>query len=179
MGYRRGPCSVRQWRDKTLDWLKRLADAALKANKVIILENCLDRPSSMGCSPVDCLGIMESVASPSLRMNLNPGNFVNRGQDPVQGARLLGPYTVNLHIKDIRTPGNNSTFCLPGDGVARIRDVLRILHDFGFSGNVTIEPHLRMHESYHYSGWDDYVRAAKRIIELLIQAGFNVKLASD
>ena len=175
MGYRRGPCSVKEWHERTIDWLRRLTQMAFESGKTLVLENCLDRASSMGCAPNDCLDIMESIDSPSLRMNLDPGNFANWGQDPVQGVELLGKWTANLHVKDMKEPGNNSSFCLAGDGVAKIRDVLAVLKELGFEGNVTIEPHLRMHESYHYSGWDDYVRAGKRIRQLLDEAGMVVE----
>lgn len=174
MGFRRGACSVREWRDRTLDWFDRLARIAADAGKTLMLENCLDRDASMGCSPDDCLDIMRSVDSPYLRMNLDPGNFANWAQDPVRGAELLAGYTVNMHVKDRKPGGERSEYCLAGDGTAGIREVLAILKRSGFAGNVTIEPHLRMRESYHYSGWDDYVAAGKRIHELLLEAGFEV-----
>ena len=175
MGYRRGPCSVKEWRERTLDWFHQLTQMAADAGKTLILENCMDRPSSMGCAPNDCLDLMESIGSPHFRMNLDPGNFANWGQDAAEGVRVLGEYTVNVHVKDMKEPGDRSTFCLAGDGTARIREVFAHLKQIGFEGNVTIEPHLRMHESYHYSGWDDYVAAGKRITELLDEAGFKVR----
>ena len=176
MGFRRGPCSVKEWRDRTIDWFQRLTQLAAGAGKTLILENCMDRASTLGCAPNDCLDIMESVGSPHLRMNLDPGNFANWGQDPYEGFRLLGHYVANIHVKDMTRPGDNSSFCLAGDGVAKIREVLSGLKQLDFQGNVTIEPHLRMNESYHYSGWDDYVRAGKRIRELLEEAGFDIRL---
>ena len=178
MGYRRGPCSVKAWRGRTLEWFGLLTEIAAEAGKTLILENCLDRASSMGCAPNDCLDIMRSINSPNLRMNLDPGNFANWGQDPMEGAGLLGVYTANVHVKDMKEPGNNRTFCLAGDGVAKIRQILAHLRSIGFGGNVTIEPHLRMYESFHYSGWDGYVAAGKRIRELLLEAGFEVKTSA-
>jgi len=175
MGYRRGPCSVKQWRERTLEWLQLLTDMATDADRTLILENCMDRPSSMGCAPNDCLDIMQSINSPNLRMNLDPGNFANWGQDAMEGAEILGVYTANVHVKDLKEPGDRSTFCLAGDGVAKIPEIFAHLRSLGFDGNITIEPHLRMHESYHYSGWDDYVAAGKRIHELLLEAGFEVR----
>jgi len=80
-------------------------------------------------------------------------------------------------VKDMTQPGDNASFCLAGDGIAKIREVFGGLKRIGFQGNVTIEPHLRMNESYHYSGWHDYVRAGKRIRELLDEAGFEVRVS--
>ena len=175
MGYRRGSCSVREWRERTIGWLGRLAGIAAEADRTLILENCMDAAATMGSAPKDCLDIMQSVDSPHLRMNLDPGNFAYWSQDPVEGAELLGEYVANVHVKDMTRPGDNSSFCLAGDGIAKIREVLDHLKQIGFQGNATIEPHLRMHESYHYSGWEGYVAAGRRIAELLRDAGFEVR----
>ena len=177
MGFVRGQCSVKEWRERTIDWFARLTQMAAEAGKTVMLENCMDRASTMGCAPNDCLDIMASVDSPHLRMNLDPGNFANWGQDPAVGFQTLSDYIVNVHVKDMRQAGEYSSFCLAGDGIAKIREVFAGLKRIGFRGNVTIEPHLRMHESFHYSGWDDYVKAGRRIRQLLEEAGLPVRLS--
>ena len=176
MGYRRGECSVREWLDRTMAWFAALTEKAEKAGKTLVLENCLTRETSMGSSPNDCLDIMTTVGSPNLRMNLDPGNFAYFGQDALEGYDLLKDYVANVHLKDYGKPMDQSTACLAGDGIAHVREILKGLKEMDYSGCFTIEPHLRMTESFHYSGREDYKRAGERIKELLGEAGFEVDM---
>ena len=174
MGFRRGTCSVREWYDRTIDWFGQLTRMAEEAGKTLVLENCLNRDVSMGSAPKDCLEMMSAVESPHLRMNLDPGNFAYFGHDALEGFELLRDYVANVHLKDYGEPLDQSTACLAGDGIAKVREILAGLKEIGYDGCFTIEPHLRMTESFHYSGREDYVRAGKRVRELLEEAEFEV-----
>ncbi len=176
MGFRRAGISVTEWHSKTLDWFERLEKMAREADKTIVLENCLFGDVSMGSHPQDCLTIMQHVDSPHLRMNLDPGNFAYFEQDPELGYQLLAQHTANVHVKDCHVPRDNSTFCLAGEGIAKVPETLAALKAVDYSGCVTIEPHLRMNESFHYSGKDDYIKAGKHILSLLKAAGFEIQL---
>ena len=176
MGFRRGNLSVTEWQARTLEWFARLEKLARHADRTIVLENCLFGDVSMGSHPRDCLAIMHHVDSPHIRMNLDPGNFAYFEQDPELGYQLLAAYTANVHVKDCHVPRDNSTFCLAGEGIAKVPETLAALKAIDYQGCVTVEPHLRMNESFHYSGKDDYIQAGKRILDLLDNAGFEVQL---
>lgn len=176
MGYRRGDCTESEWRERTFEWLSRLAGMAAAAQKTVVLENCLAAESSLGSAPRDCLEIMQTVNSPHLRLNLDPGNFAFYGHDAFEGFELLRDYIANVHVKDWQRPGEQRSACLAGDGIAKWPEILRGLRDMDYSGCATIEPHMRMYESYHYSGHADYVRAGKRLLQLLDELGIKADL---
>ena len=91
--------------------------------------------------------------------------------------KLLKEYVANVHLKDYGKPLDQSTACLAGDGIAYVREILAGLKELEYDGCFTIEPHMRMTESFHYSGKEDYIRAGQRIKELLSEAGFKVEMA--
>ena len=45
-------------------------------------------------------GIIEAVNSPALRANLDTGNFLLVGQDPLQAAKALVDLVALVHLKD-------------------------------------------------------------------------------
>lgn len=96
--------------------------------------------------------IIEQIASPALRANLDTGNFLLVGQDPVAAARELAQYIVLVHLKDMRVADADETghrFEIPdgtvltgsavGDGLVDLPAVLDLLRDAGYAGWLSLE----------------------------------------
>ena len=89
--------------------------------------------------------LIEAVQSDHLTVLFDIGNTISHGYEPWEfytGIRELIGY---VHVKDcIRSPqgGRSETYCLPGDGDARVKDILRDLFQNGYSGVASIEPHI-------------------------------------
>ncbi len=96
--------------------------------------------------------IIEQVGSPALRANLDTGNFLLVGQDPVAAARELAEYVVLAHLKDMRVAGADETghrFEIPdgtvltgsavGDGLVNLPAVLDVLREAGYAGWLSLE----------------------------------------
>lgn len=96
--------------------------------------------------------IIEQIASPALRANLDTGNFLLVGQDPVAAARELAEYIVLVHLKDMRVADADETghrFEIPdgtvltgsavGDGLVDLPAVLDLLRDAGYAGWLSLE----------------------------------------
>jgi inosose dehydratase len=89
--------------------------------------------------------------SPYLRMNMDTGNTFIAGQDPVSFLRRFLPRISHVHIKDVSESlaravrggqtGIAVSHCALGDGVnaKNIRECLKLLRDFGYSGALSIE----------------------------------------
>jgi len=60
----------------------------------------------------------------------------------------LLPWVEHVHVKDARKDGDKVVYTLPGEGVCRVSDCVRVLLDNGYQGAWTMEPHLsvRPHE---------------------------------
>ena len=96
--------------------------------------------------------IIEGVGSPALRVNLDTGNFVPAGQDPVAAARDLADLVALVHLKDIRlasadeaghvfagADGRMLTGAIIGAGEVDLRGVRAVMDDAGYAGWWSLE----------------------------------------
>lgn len=89
--------------------------------------------------------------TPWLRLNLDTGNSYIAGNDPVEFAKRFLDKIQHVHIKDVSKSLSDAvrggetgiavSHCATGDGVNadNIRQILRLLHDHGFDGVLSIE----------------------------------------
>ena len=89
--------------------------------------------------------------SPYLRMNMDTGNTFIAGQDPVAFLKRFIDRVSHVHIKDVseslaaKVRGGQTgiavSHCALGDGVnaGNIRKCLKILHDHGYNGVLSME----------------------------------------
>jgi sugar phosphate isomerase/epimerase len=91
------------------------------------------------------------VDSPFLRLNLDTGNSFIAGQDPVAFCGRFRDKVAHVHVKDVSESlaaiarggqtGIALSHCAVGEGVnaGNIKRCLRILHEGGFTGHLSIE----------------------------------------
>jgi 3-dehydroshikimate dehydratase len=97
-----------------------------------------------GCSAVHCADIIQSVASPNLKLVYDPANFVWSGHiiNNMQVCwPVVAPYVVHVHMKDWKL-GSISTGSLPGEGDGQVKELLATLSAINYAGYITLEPHL-------------------------------------
>jgi sugar phosphate isomerase/epimerase len=93
--------------------------------------------------------LIEAVASPKLGMTIDTGNFHWAGHAPETAEafiRLLAPYTVNVHVKDVAYRDGQPVFVPAGRGVIDLRRLFALLAGIGYEGPVVSE----------YEGQDPY-----------------------
>jgi sugar phosphate isomerase/epimerase len=96
--------------------------------------------------------IIEQVNSPALRANLDTGNFLLVGQDPVDAARELAALVALVHLKDFRRAGPDDTVhvyhgldgaaytgTVPGEGMVDLPAVVRSLREARYDGWLSLE----------------------------------------
>ena len=96
--------------------------------------------------------IIQKVSSPSLRVNLDTGNFLLVGQNPVDAARELGPLVALVHLKDFRLAGAADTVhvyrgldgtgytgTVTGEGLVDLPKIIDILRAAGYTGWLSLE----------------------------------------
>lgn len=97
-------------------------------------------------------GIIETVGSPALRANLDTGNFLLVGQNPVDAARELADLIALVHLKDfgLAAPGETGhvyegldgkkyTGTVVNEGMVDLAEIVRILDHAGYTGWLSLE----------------------------------------
>ncbi|MFF8018538.1 TIM barrel protein [Streptomyces sp. NPDC007929] len=170
MSYPNGGLTETEWADRVLARTAVLADRAERAGLVLAHENCA---GWAGDRADRALRLLRAVDSPALRLLFDTGNGVPYGYIALDMLRDLAPYVVHVHIKDaVRTPDGGTAYTLPGEGEAGVADCLELLAAHGYTGALSLEPHLavRPHEGLARAGEDAvdlFVRAGEALAELL------------
>ena len=125
----------------------RFADAGLQA----IHENCKNWG---GFSPDHTLRLVEEV--PGLKLVFDTANPIFQKdrskeepfpwQDPLEFYEKVKEHVVHVHIKDCINPPEGETepakYTLPGEGQAKVREILTALKNDDYNGGLAIEPHV-------------------------------------
>ncbi|MEU2308408.1 sugar phosphate isomerase/epimerase family protein [Streptomyces misionensis] len=173
MSYPNDGLTEGDWADRVLARTAVLADRAERAGLVLVHENCA---GWAGDRADRALRLLRAVDSPALRLLFDTGNGVPYGYDAPQMLRELAPHVAHVHIKDaVRLPDGSTAYTLPGEGEAGVARCLRILADHGYTGALSLEPHLavRPHEGLTRAGGDAadlFVRAGRALAALLEHA---------
>lgn len=130
--------------------LRHIVDAFSAEGITALHENCMNYG---GLSYQHTLELIEAV--PGMKLVFDTGNPVfNRDrskqelpwQDPLEFYRQVREHIAYVHIKDCLhpSPENNGkeTYTYPGEGQARVREILTNLKQSDYDGGISIEPHL-------------------------------------
>ena len=83
---------------------------------------------------------MKCFAGPHFKAVFDFANFVQAGQDTLEAYELLKPYIAYIHVKDALLRDGSVVPAGYGDG--NVREILRRLKAHGYSGYLSLEPHL-------------------------------------
>jgi sugar phosphate isomerase/epimerase len=127
-------------RDEVLARMALLTERAERAGVTLLHENEKD---IYGDTAVRCHDLITSIDSPVLRLAFDPANFVQVGVRPMADAwPLLAEFVVHVHIKDAAF--RDGTVRPAGEGDGDIPQLLAVLVKRGYSGFLTLEPHLQI-----------------------------------
>jgi sugar phosphate isomerase/epimerase len=157
-----------RWRRVVVARIRRLTEAAEDAGVVLLHENCAGWAASSADRVLD---LLDTVASPALRLLFDVGNGVAHGYDAATLLAELVPFVAHVHVKDALGAGEDTTYTLPGDGRAGVEECLQLLRAGGYRGVLSVEPHLATRP--HEDRWADaggaaaFVAAGRRLVELV------------
>jgi sugar phosphate isomerase/epimerase len=142
MSYPSGGLDELEWGRRARSRLRELARYAEDAGLLLAHENCAgwagDRAERM-------LDLIADIDSPALRLLFDTGNGVAHGYPSVPMLRAILEQVVHVHIKDaVIGPDGSVAYVPPGTGQAGVAECLRLLFAHGYSGALSIEPHLRL-----------------------------------
>ncbi|MFF5506060.1 M20/M25/M40 family metallo-hydrolase [Streptomyces roseolus] len=174
MSWTDGGLPEEEWAAAAIDRMRRLARRAERLGVELLHENCA---GWAGSDADRTLRLLAEVDSPALRVLFDIGNGVPYGYDGLALLERLLPHVAHVHVKDA-LPGDRpgeAVYTLPGEGVARVADCVRLLEEHGYRGAYSLEPHLAVvpHEGVRGGGTDTadpFVRAARRLADLPVPA---------
>ena len=114
-----------------------LVNYAAKKNLILLHEN---EKGIYGDTASRCLDLMKQFYGPNFGATFDFANFIQCGQDTQEAYEMLKPYIVYLHIKDAIQATGESVPAGKGDG--HISSILKQLDQCGYSGYISLEPHL-------------------------------------
>ena len=155
-------------RSQVMERLATLLDEA-KGHPVILLHE--NESHIYGDIPRRCLDILETLASPQLRLTFDPANFVMNGVHSFsEGYPLLKDHIEYMHIKDGIMAEKRVVPAGEGDG--EVPELLSALKGRGYDGFLSLEPHLaHAGASGGFSGPDLFEKAAKALRSVLKEIG--------
>jgi len=145
MSYSRCPGSE-QYAEERFRRLKVICDKFLEAGITPLHENCMNYG---GMSWMHTLGLIDNISG--LRLVFDTGNPViskdyskteDRKQDSLEFFKKIHEHVEHIHIKDAFLDGDKECFVFPGEGDAKIVDILTELKHMNYNGGISIEPHM-------------------------------------
>ena len=169
--YRAEGQSQEEIRDAVMERMRALAAEAEASGIVLLHEN---EKGIYGDTPERVLDIMETVASPALRVAWDNANFVQVGVKPyTEGYAMLRPYLEYLQVKDALADTGEVVPAGQGDG--ELDATIAALKADGFTGFASLEPHLaNAHELGGYSGPVAFGIAARAFGSLAAKNGVEL-----
>ena len=164
---------------ESIDRLGALTEFAAANDLQLLLEN---EKGVVGDLPERCLRIMRAIDSPHFRFIWDPANFVQCGvADQVnQWWDSLGATIGYIHIKDALLPDDGasgadeerSRVTVAGDGDGHVGLLLSRLKSAGYTGVLSLEPHLlEARHSSGFSGAEGMALAVGALRKLMAEAG--------
>jgi 3-dehydroshikimate dehydratase len=157
-------------REAVLDRMEALATRAGARGVMLFHENESD---IYGESAQRCRDLIDAVGSPYLRACFDAANFIVKGHRPWPDAwDLLADVVEHVHVKDARFA--DRSICPAGEGDANYAAILRALKAKGYSGLLTLEPHLAAAGRMDgWSGPERFAEATRALRRLMSEAGLE------
>jgi L-ribulose-5-phosphate 3-epimerase len=141
-----------EWGHAVVERLRLLTGEAESLGVTLLHENCTGWASQ---SPAHSLHLLDRVGSPALRLLFDTGNGVWYGYDGPGFLERTLDYVDHVHVKDATRVGAEVMATLPGHGSARLAESLDILRSGGYTGWLSLEPHLLVMPHRHIVADDD------------------------
>ena len=126
------------YREEVMDRLGQMVEAAKASDVVLLHEN---EKEIYGDIAPRCLEILKAFYGEHFKAVFDFANFVQCGQDTLEAYELLKPYIEYIHIKDALAGSGEVVPAGHGDG--HVAEILGKLKESGYSGFLSLEPHLQ------------------------------------
>lgn len=132
------------YRDEVIRRWRLFIETAAGSGLVLLHEN---EKNIYGDTPERCLDLLRTINSDMLKAVFDPANFIQCDVKTYPEAfQMLREYIVYMHIKDALY--RNHQVVPAGQGNGRIKEILTALHQSGYRGFLSLEPHLASFEGF-------------------------------
>jgi L-ribulose-5-phosphate 3-epimerase len=126
-----------------VEWLAEAGERALSDGLILMIE---PEPICWCDSGRATASLIARANSAALKINYDPGNVAwLENRDPLDEFSVIAPLIANVHIKDLHplTRGAGFPEWVPaGEGMIDYAAHFRALHEIGYNGPVSLEPHM-------------------------------------
>ena len=143
-----------QYKEQVFDRLGQFVDYAAANDAVLLHEN---EKGIYGERAAECRELMDAFYGDHFKAIFDFANFVQAKQDTLEAYELLKDYIAYIHVKDALWENGNVVPAGMGDG--NVAAILKDLYANGFSGFLSLEPHL-----FNFSGFAGLERDKDAII---------------
>ena len=162
---------IKDQRAEVMDRMAGMVEAAEAADCVLLHENERD---IYGAKPEGIKDLFVTVKSNHLGGIFDPANFICEGVAPFDDAwsKGLAELTDYFHIKDM-VPGAQT--CVPaGQGAGQFDEIFADLKAGGWSGCMTLEPHMKAAGQFSgFTGPDLFARAVAGLKGICDKVGIS------
>lgn len=130
--------------------LSKMIEYAKSENIVLLHENEKDIYGDIASR---CADLMENFYCDNFKAVFDSANFVQSGQDTVEAFEKLKNYIEYMHIKDAKKA--DGTVVPAGKGDGNVEYILKNLFQNGYTGFLSLEPHLGSFEGLKNLEIDD------------------------
>jgi sugar phosphate isomerase/epimerase len=144
------------WDKIKMQMAKRLQDwakVAMATRTVIAIKAHVGGAMHLPEHPV---WLMNRVNSPWIKCAYDYSHFELRDVDMAASVKTLVPHSVFIHVKDSRGDASNVQFMLPGDGDIDYVQLLKLITNSGYRGDILVEVSGQIHSK---PGYDPLVAA--------------------
>lgn len=164
-------CDISTRRDEVMDRTAAMVKVAEAADVVLLHEN---EKAIYGAGPDGVKDLFATIKSEHFKGIFDPANFVEEGVAPYDDAwrQGLAELTDFFHIKDKR-PGDSA--CVPaGEGDGQFAEIFADLKPRGWSGYMTLEPHMKAAGQFAgFTGPDLFAKAVSGLKSLCDASGIR------
>jgi sugar phosphate isomerase/epimerase len=123
---------------KTLSSVQGYLEYANSRGITLVVENTQDVKNGRVCF---IKKLMEEFSSPMLKVNIDTGNFICIGEDPVKAIDILSKYIGYVHLKDVRKDIETKAFydTYIGNGEIDFSEVMNELQQINYGGFLCLE----------------------------------------
>lgn len=124
-------------RDEVLRRMDQMVKEAEKNGLVLLHEN---EKGIYGDNAARCLDLMQQFYGEHFKATFDFANFIQCGQDTLEAYEMLEKYIHYVHVKDALLADGSVVPAGTGDG--KLSEIFDLLDAEGYSGYLSLEPHL-------------------------------------
>ncbi|MFP3845729.1 sugar phosphate isomerase/epimerase family protein [Priestia filamentosa] len=184
MSYPNNGLSEDDWFKYVVERMHVLTEFAYSSNIVLLHENC---SGWGGVSPQNTLHLLEIINNPALRLLFDIGNGIAYNYDSYEFLQKVYKYVDHVHVKDGLIQNQEVIYTLPGEGQSKVKKCLQFLLQNGYTGILSIEPHLHLIPHLKKNGklndlkesYINYGRHLETLLETLSPIDGEVKILHE